>query len=251
MTIDVTGSRIYFVIPFLGGIPITSTIVNAWLVIAIIGAVCFFLTRNMKTHASTKKQHIAELLVIKVTDWVQDNMGTQYSQGHFPAFAGALFSLSVLCSLISLLGFYPPTADLSTTMGWSLLVFAMITYTKIRTNRLSGYLRDFTKPIIVLTPLNIISELSTPVSMAFRHFGNIASGQVVSALIYAVLMLLNQAVFGWLPGALGQVLSVIPIVQVGIPAFLSLYFDLFAGLMQAFIFCMLTMNYVSAAAETE
>ncbi len=251
MDVNITGARIYFTIPVLGGIPITATLINAWLVMALVTGFCIWLTHGMQIYANTKRQHIAEWIVGTVTNWVRDNMGQRYAQTSFAAFIAALFAMSALSSLLSLFGLYPPTADLSTTAGWSVMVFVMITYTKIRTNKISGYLKGLTEPVPLLTPLNIISELSTPLSMAFRHFGNIASGQVVGALIYAALLGLNQVIFGWLPGAFGEALSVIPFAQVGIPAVLSLYFDLFAAIMQAFIFCMLTMNYISAAAETE
>ena len=83
--------------------------------------------------------------------------------------------------------------------------------------------------------------------MAFRHFGNIASGTVITTLVYAALAALSSAVFQWLPGALSQ----IPILQVGIPAILSIYFDLFSSCLQAFIFCMLTMMYIGAAAAED
>ncbi|MDD4688732.1 MAG: F0F1 ATP synthase subunit A [Eubacteriales bacterium] len=251
MEISITGAKIYFTIPIFGGIPITATIINAWLVMVLITGLCIWLTRGMQTHAKTKRQHIAEWIVETVTNWVTDNMGERYSRTSFTSFIAALFALSIFSSLLGLFGLYPPTADLSTTAGWSVMVFVMITYTKIRTNKVSGYLKGLTEPVPLLTPLNIISELSTPLSMAFRHFGNIASGQVVGALIYAALLSLNHLIFGWLPGAAGKVLSTIPFTQVGIPGVLSLYFDLFSAFMQAFIFCMLTMNYISAAAETE
>ena len=127
----------------------------------------------------------------------------------------------------------------------------MITYTKIKTNGLGGYLLGFTTPIPVFTPFNIISELATPISMAFRHFGNIMSGGVISTLVYAALAVASNAMLGLLPGALGEVLSLIPIFQLGIPAVLSIYFDLFSSLMQAFIFCMLTMLYIANAAESD
>ena len=110
---------------------------------------------------------------------------------------------------------------------------------------MGGYLLGFTKPIFVLTPFNILSELATPISMGFRHFGNIVSGSVITALVYAALAALSTAVFGWLPGFLGT----IPIFQLGIPAVLSVYFDLFSSAMQAFIFCMLTTLYIANAAE--
>lgn len=250
MNINITGAKVVFTIPFLN-IPITSTIINAWIVMAFIAAVCIWLTRGIKIRADSHKQYIAELVVTSVSEWVSDNMGSLYAKTGFPAFIAALFSLSALSSLIGLLGFYPPTADFSTTFGWSVMVFVMITYTKIKTNKLAGYLKGFTKPVFPLTPLNIIGELSTPVSMAFRHFGNIASGQVVSALIYAALMQLNRVIFHLIPGALGSILGEIPFAQIGLPAVLSIYFDVFTSLMQAFIFCMLTMSYISAAAESE
>ncbi len=85
--------------------------------------------------------------------------------------------------------------------------------------------------------------------MAFRHFGNIASGTVIAGLIYAALGALSSAIFSVLPGALGQVMAQIPLFQVGIPAIFSVYFDLFSSCLQAFIFCMLTMMYIGSAAE--
>jgi F-type H+-transporting ATPase subunit a len=85
--------------------------------------------------------------------------------------------------------------------------------------------------------------------MAFRHFGNIASGTVITGLIYAALASLSSAVFSLLPGALGDVMGQIPLLQVGIPAVFSIYFDIFSSLLQAFIFCMLTMMYIGSAAE--
>ena len=131
----------------------------------------------------------------------------------------------------------------------AIVVFIMITATKIRTGSLGGYLLGFTKPIAVLTPFNVISECATPISMAFRHFGNIASGMVISTLVYAALTVANQALFGLLPGLLGDILGSIPFLTVGVPAFLSLYFDWFSSFMQAFIFCMLTTLYIANAAE--
>ena len=92
-----------------------------------------------------------------------------------------------------------------------------------------------------MAPLNIISEIATPISMSFRHYGNVLSGTVISALVAAGLQSLSAAVLGWLPGALGQ----IPLLQIGLPAVLSVYFDVFSGCMQAFIFAMLTMLYIS------
>ena len=100
-----------------------------------------------------------------------------------------------------------------------------------------------------MTPFNILSELATPVSMACRHFGNILSGVVINGLLYGALALASSKLLGLLPGLVGEVLAQIPILDVGIPAILSVYFDWFTGFMQAFIFCMLTVMYIANAAE--
>ncbi|MBR2764686.1 MAG: F0F1 ATP synthase subunit A, partial [Blautia sp.] len=105
------------------------------------------------------------------------------------------------------------------------------------------------QPIPVLTPFNILSELATPISMACRHFGNILSGLVIDTLIYGALGVASSALLGLIPGAVGQVVSKIPILDVGLPAITGVYFDWFSGCMQAFIFCMLTTMYIANAAE--
>ena len=245
MNVEVHGAKVLLDIPELGGAVLTETIVNMWIVMAVIVGLCIFLTRGMQVHARTKRQIVAEFIVQKVNGMVKENMGQKF-QGYGP-FIAAIMSLSALCSLSSMIGMYAPTSDLSVLLGWALLVFVLITYTKIRTNGVLGYLKGYTEPIPILTPFNIISEIATPISMAFRHFGNIASGTVITTLVYAALAALSSAVFQWLPGALSQ----IPILQVGIPAVLSIYFDLFSSCLQAFIFCMLTMMYIGAAAAED
>ena len=245
MKVEVHGAKVLLDIPELGGAVLTETIVNMWIVMAVIVGLCIFLTRGMQVHARTKRQIVAEFIVQKVNGMVKENMGQKF-QGYGP-FIAAIMSLSALCSLSSMIGMYAPTSDLSVLLGWALLVFVLITYTKIRTNGVLGYLKGYTEPIPILTPFNIISEIATPISMAFRHFGNIASGTVITTLVYAALAALSSAVLQWMPGALSQ----IPILQVGIPAVLSIYFDLFSSCLQAFIFCMLTMMYIGAAAAED
>ena len=247
MEVSITGARIYFEIPILGGIPITETIVNSWLVMLAIIGLCLFLTHDLKVRNVSKRQVVAEMLVTTAQNFVNTNMGEKFA--HYGPFVAALFASSLLSNLLSLIGMFPPTSDLSTTLAWAVLVFVLITATKIRTSGVLGYMKGFTQPIFVLTPFNILSELATPISMAFRHFGNIVAGGVISALVYAALASLSSLVLGLLPGVLGDVLSHIPIFQVGIPAVLSVYFDLFSGFMQAFIFCMLTTLYIGNAAE--
>ena len=247
MNLEVTGPKILFKIPLFGGIPITETIVNTWIVMALIVGVCIFLTRGLEVHARTRRQVVAEYLVNMVNKMVRNNMGERFA--YYAPFVGALFSLAMLSSLISMVGLFSPTGDLSTCVGWAVLVFVLITYYKIRTQRLGGYLKGFTQPVFIMTPLNMIGEVATPISMAFRLFGNIASGSVVTLLLYGGLAALSSGILGLLPGALGEVLSQVPIFQVGIPAILSIYFDVFTSVLQAFIFCMLTMMYIKLACE--
>ena len=235
MEIEVTGAKILLELPF--GITITETQVNMWIVMAAIAGVCIWLTHDLKVRPTSKRQIIAEFLV-KTAE-------------RFVPYVAALFSLAMFSSLISLLGMFAPTGDLNTTLGWAIMTFVLITFYKIKTNGVFGYAKSLTEPIFVMTPMNILGEFATPISMAFRMFGNIASGSVVSALIYAALAAANNALFGWLPGILGEMGEKLPILQLGLPAILSLYFDVFSGVLQAFIFCMLTMLYIASAAETD
>ena len=251
MEVDISGARVFFTIPtkipVLGDIQISETIVVSWIVMLVITGLCIFLTRNLKVENISKRQALAEFLVETANNFTLGNMSEKFR--YMIPFVAALFSTSVVSNLISLLGLRSPTADLSTEAAWAVVVFTMITYQKIKAGGLGGYLLGFTQPIPVMTPFNILSELATPISMACRHFGNILSGVVINGLIYAALAVASSALLGLLPGALGAVLSKIPILDVGLPAVLSVYFDWFSGIMQAFIFCMLTTMYIQNASE--
>ena len=237
--ITVTGAIIYFTIPMpIMDLPITESQVNSWAVILTILAICLFLTRRLNIKSVSKRQFLAELIVEKAENLVRSNMGERFMG--FAPFIAAILGLSALSSLSSLLGLYPPTSDINIVAGWAILVFILITHYKLK-GGLGNYLKGYTEPIAVFTPINIISEVATPVSMTFRHFGNVLSGSVISVLVAAALQGLTSLLLGWLPGLLGD----IPFLQIGIPAVLSLYFDIFSGCLQAFIFSMLTMLYIA------
>lgn len=251
MEIDITGARIFYTfpidVPVLGKFQITETLVVSWLVMLIITGLCIWLTRDLKVENISKRQAVAEMLVEMANNFVIGNMGEKFRK--MIPFVAALFATSLFSNLISLTGLRSPTADLSVEAAWAVVVFIMITSEKIKSGGFGGYLKGFTEPIPVLTPFNILSELATPISMACRHFGNILSGIVINGLIYAALALASSALLGLLPGILGDILSHIPILSVGVPAILSFYFDWFTGFMQAFIFCMLTTMYIANASE--
>ena len=251
MDLDISGAKVYFTIPtdipILGDLQISETMVVSWIVMLLITGLCIWLTHDLKVENISKRQALAEMLVEQANKFVVGNMGEKFR--HMIPFVAALFVTSVVSNLISLIGLRSPTADLTTEAAWAVVVFIMITAQKIKTGGFGGYLKGFTTPIAIMTPFNVLSELATPISMACRHFGNILSGVVINGLIYGALAVASSALLGLLPGVLGNVLSQIPILDVGIPAVLSVYFDWFSGFMQAFIFCMLTVMYIANAAE--
>ncbi|MBQ3579047.1 MAG: F0F1 ATP synthase subunit A [Firmicutes bacterium] len=247
MNIDIKGAPVYFEIPILGGIPISATLVVTWIVMIVLTGLCAWMTHGMTVRNVSKKQAAAEKLVAMAEGLVNSNMGEGW--GKYVPFVATLFALSIVSSLSSLLGLWAPTADLATELAWSVVVFIIITYYKITSHGLGSYLKSFLDPVFVMAPFNVLGELFKPISMAFRHFGNIVSGVVINALIYSALVVVNHAVFGLIPGLVGKWLSAIPFFTVGLPAVVSLYFDWFTSLMQAYIFCMLTMIFISTATE--
>lgn len=237
--IDISGAHVFFTIDLpLGGLPITESQVNSWLVILSLFFFCLFLTHDLKTREMSVRQIVAEWIVNSVENLVKSNMGEFFME--FGPFIAAMLALSACSSLLSLLGLFSPTSDLNITAGWAILTFILITYYKFKAGPLI-YLKSFGDPVPFLAPLNVISEAATPVSMAFRHYGNVLSGSIISLLVANLLAILSKLIFGALPGFFGT----FPFLRIGIPAILSIYFDLFSGGLQAFIFAMLTMFYVS------
>ena len=238
--IVIEGARIFFTVKMpIMDMPITEAQVNSWLVIVSIFFMCLYLTHGISAKCETKRQIVAEWIVEKCQNLVNNNMGKYFSG--FAPFVAAIMALSAFSSLLTLIGLYPPTSDLNIVAGWAILVFILITHYKMKCGPWH-YMKSFAEPVAFLTPLNVISEVATPVSMAFRHYGNILSGTVISTLVAAALQGLSSILLGWLPGILGK----IPFLQIGLSAILSVYFDVFSGCLQAFIFAMLTMLYISS-----
>ena len=243
--ISITGAMIYFTIPMpLQDLPITEAQVNSLAVMIAILGLCLYLTHGIAVMPHSKRQLAAEWIVEKTTALVEDNMGKRFLG--FAPFVAAIMALSAFSSLSSLLGLFPPTSDMNTVAGWAILVFILITHYKLK-GGLLPYVKGFFEPVPIFAPFNIIGELATPVSMSFRHYGNVLSGVVIATLVSYALQGVSKALLGWLPGALGQ----FPFLQIGIPAVLSLYFDIFSGCMQAFIFAMLTMLYIATGFPEE
>ncbi len=293
MNVQVTGPYIYYTIPILGGINITQTTVSCLVVTVILIAAMISIGKSLKTRPEGK-QALAEKGVLLIRNMVVDSMGEH--NAHWTPFILTIFLFSICGSLIGMTGFLRSvTADLSCTLAWALTVTGIIWYNNIRREGFFGWLKGFTQPIAVMTPMNIISEIAQPVSMAFRHFGNIAGGGVITGILYTALSMFSAIVLklvaagGWVTGAvlaafgvlliafglkkhkkgrtiLGGVsllvgvfgilealglLSGVPVLALGIPAVLSLYFDLFSAFVQALVFSLLTMVYIAGSCPAE
>ena len=248
------GSRIIFGIPALQelsesipllelGNPITQTTLSILAVTLLLIILAAALTKNL-TKRPGKVQVVLEKLVSMLYGLVEDTMGKHNIK--FAPYIGTLFLSSIVGTLIGMTQIIPSvTKDLSVTLAWALVTTGMVWYNNIKNFGFKAWLKGFTEPIVVMTPMNIVSEIAQPISLAFRHFGNVAGGGVLTALIYAALAGLSGLVFGWLPDVVLAYLP--PIFQIGIPAFLSIYFDLFSGFVQALVFSLLTMVYVGGA----
>ena len=197
MELSINGAKILATIenvPLLGTVTITQTVAVSWLVLIIISALCIWLGSGLKVTGISRKQAVAEMAATALLNFVRGNMGTGFD--HYIPLIGTIFITSVVSNLISLVGIWSPTADLMTELAWALVVFVLITYHKIKSSGIGGYLKGFLDPIFVMAPINVMSECFTPISMACRHFGNILSGTVISTLIYAALTAANNALFG-------------------------------------------------------
>ena len=203
MDLSINGAKVLATIenvPLFGTVQITQTLAASWLVMIIISALCIWLGSGLKVTGISRKQAVAEMAATSLLNFVRGNMGTNFD--HYIPLVGTIFVTSVVSNLISLLGIWSPTADLMTELAWALVVFVLITYHKIKSSGIGGYLKGFLDPIFVMAPINVMSECFTPISMACRHFGNILSGTVISALIYAALAVANNALFGFLGSSL-------------------------------------------------
>ena len=230
MDLAINGARVLFEIenvPLLGTVQITQTLTVSWLVFAIITGLCIWLGKGLTVTGISRKQAVSEMIVTALVNFVRGNMGSEFD--HYIPLVGTIFITSVISNLISLVGIWSPTADLMTELAWALVVFVLITYHKIKAAGIGEYIKGFfvldpnsKSPVttilgFIMSPLNVVSECFTPISMACRHFGNILSGTVISALIYGALAAANNALFG----ALGSSLTVAIVVAViGLALFL-------------------------------
>ncbi len=217
MNVSVDGAFVYFTIPILGGIPISQTTVSSLVVTILLVIACMKLGKNLK-----KKPDGVQVIVEKAISMLYSMVGESMGQHnlHWAPFIGTIFVSSICGTFIGLTGFLRSvTADLSCTMVWSVTVSVIIWYNSIKNNGFVGWLKGFTEPIVVMTPMNIISEIAQPASMAFRHFGNVAGGGVITSIIYAAFSMLSALVLNLISAsgvAVGIVLLAVGIALVAL-----------------------------------
>lgn len=201
----------------------------AMLIITVV-LVIFFIAANRAIRKALKSDtietpgmflNIVELIVEKLDGMVAGSMGKNAKK--FANYIGTIFIFILICNISGIFGLRAPTADYGVTLCLGLITFVMIHYNGFKKNKV-GHVTALFKPIPLLFPINFIGEVATPLSLSLRLFGNVMSGTVMLGLWYGMMPLL---------------------FTIGIPVALHFYFDLFSGAIQTYVFCMLTMVYVS------
>lgn len=168
-------------------------------------------------------QNIVELIVEMLQNMVGSTMGK--NAGKFVNYIGTIFIFILVCNISGLFGLRPPTADYGVTLPLGVMTFCIIHFNKFKHQKVSGVLKGLCDPWPIWAPINIIGDVAVPISLSLRLFANVLSGTVMMALVYG---LLSKLAIAW-------------------PGILHVYFDLFSGAIQTYVFCMLTMTYVSDA----
>lgn len=208
---------------------ITTTHVCVLIVMLIIMGFCLAANRALK-HADevpSGLQNVVELIVEMLDNMIGGVMGKQAVR--FRNYIGTIFIFILISNISGLLGLRPPTADYGVTFALGIITFTLIHFNKFKYQKVSGVLKGLCDPWPIWAPINIVSDLAVPISLSLRLFANILSGTAIMALIYA---LLSKFAVIW-------------------PAALHVYFDLFSGAIQTYVFCMLTMTYITDACTTE
>ena len=207
---------------------ITTTHVCVLIVFLIIIGFCIAANRAVKhaTEVPVAFQNVVELIVEMLDGMVGGVMGRQAVR--FQNYIGTIFIFILFSNISGLLGLRPPTADYGVTFALGIITFTLIHFNKFKYQKVSGVLKGLCEPWPIWAPINIISDLAVPISLSLRLFANVLSGTAIMALIYA---LLSKVAIIW-------------------PAALHVYFDLFSGAIQTYVFCMLTMTYIADACNT-
>ena len=202
-------------------INIAESVVVSWIVIGIVLVLCLVLTTGLKVDHISRRQALAEWLVEKGEGLIESMVGEE-GKGYIPYLLTVLIFIG-LSNTIGLIGMKPPTKDLNVTAALAIMSIVIVQIAAIR-KRIGGWLKGFTHPVAIVTPINILELGIKPLSLCMRLFGNVVGAFVIMELLKTVVPVLVPAVF-------------------------SLYFDIFDGLLQAYVFVFLTSMYIKEAIE--
>lgn len=214
-------TKISFVIPLFGGIPVPESVVVSWIIMAVLVGLSILLVRNLKL-VPVGVQGYVEAVVSFLNNFFTDILGEK-GKCYVP-YLGTV-ALYIGCSnIIGLFGLTPPTKDLNVTAGLAIMSIVLIQIAGIRAKKVSGWFKSFFQPMPILAPINFLELIIRPLSLCMRLFGNILGGFVVMELIKLVA----------------------PAI---VPLPFSFYFDIFDGLIQAYVFVFLTSLFIQEAIE--
>lgn len=211
-----------FTIPLFGGIPIAESVVVTWFIMAALTLLSICLVRNLKVENPGKKQQILELAVGGLYGFFEDLIGEE-GKRYIPYLVSVAIYVGV-ANLIGVLGVKPPTKDLNATAALAIMSILLIEYASFHKKGLKGFIKSFAEPVAIIAPINILEIFIKPLSLCMRLFGNVLGAFVVMELIKLVAA---------------------PIV----PVPFSLYFDIFDGLIQAYVFVFLTALFIKESVE--
>ncbi|WP_026882222.1 F0F1 ATP synthase subunit A [Clostridium akagii] len=212
----------------LGGhnIGITDSIVTQWVIMVVIVILVLALTRNLKK-LPDKKQSVLEMLIDFFNGLVRENMGEKYMS--FVPFIGTMGIFLFFLNLTGLVGVDPSTKDISVTAGFAIISFVVINVNSFSKVGIGGFGKELISPYILMLPMNLLEKITLPISLCLRLFCNMLVGFIIIGLIYQ---------------GMGHFAFIVPIP-------FHLFFDMFDGVIQVYIFMMLTMLYTKMGGELE
>ena len=213
-----------FTIPVFGGIRVLESVVVTWIIMAVLVLLSVCLVRNLKVESPGRMQLALEAGVSFLYDFFDGLVGKK-GRKYIPYLCTVLIYIGV-ANVIGLFGFKPPTKDLNVTGALALMSIVLVEYAGIREKKVAGWLKSFAKPVAVVTPINILELFIRPLSLCMRLFGNVLGGFVIMELIKLI----------------------VPVI---VPLPFSFYFDIFDGLIQAYVFVFLTALFINEAVEDE
>ena len=207
------GNKTAFTIPVLGGIPVADSVVVSWIIMALLTVLSLVLTRKLSVRSPGRVQAALEWAVQFLNGFVKTNIGSRCRP--FAPWLGTVALYIGLSNLIGIFGLTPPTKDISVTAALALMSLFLIYGAQFRYNGLLGGLKKFAEPMPLLVPINLMEVAIRPMALCMRLFGNILGAFIIMELVKFL----------------------VPAV---VPAVLSIYFDLFDGLIQMAVFVFLT-----------